>query len=112
MSSLAQEESRSISENVRLDIKKCFDDGKVFMPYQHFLGYDKSPDGRPQVDPEHAKLVHRIYLRYLAGTFMHHIALTLTDEGIPAPESRGKKWHATTIKSILSNEKYRGDALL
>lgn len=112
MSSLAQEESRSISENVRWGIKKRFADGKVFMPYPHFLGYDKGPDGRPQVNPEQAKLVRRIYRMYLAGASMNHIALTLTNEGIPVPGPRGKKWYANTIKSILTNEKYRGDALL
>lgn len=112
MSSLAQEESRSISENVRWGIKKRFADGQVFMPYPHFLGYDKGPDGRPQVNPEQARLVRRIYRMFLSGYTMHRIAVTLTDEGVPVPGPRGKKWYTNTIKSILTNEKYRGDALL
>lgn len=45
MSSLAQEESRRISENVAWGHRKRFADGKVCVPYRHFLGYDKGPDG-------------------------------------------------------------------
>lgn len=40
MSSLAQEESRSISENVTWGQRKRFSDGKVSLPYKHFLGYE------------------------------------------------------------------------
>ena len=78
----------------------------------HFLGYNKGPDGRPQVNPEQARLVRRIYRMFLSGYPMHRIAVTLTDEGVPVPGPRGKKWYTNTIKSILTNEKYRGDALL
>lgn len=52
MSSLAQEESRSISENVTWGQRKRFADGKVSMAYKQFLGYRKGPDGLPEVDPD------------------------------------------------------------
>ena len=51
MSSLAQEESRSISENVTWGQRKRFADGKVSMPYKHFLGYRKGENGEPEVVP-------------------------------------------------------------
>ena len=61
MSSLAQEESRSISENVTWGIRKSFSDGKVMIPYAHFLGYEKGEDGRPQIVKEEAEIVKLIY---------------------------------------------------
>ena len=62
MSSLAQEESRSISENVTWGQRKRFADGKVCMPYGAFLGYRKGPDGVPEIVPEEAVIVKRIYV--------------------------------------------------
>lgn len=61
MSSLAQEESRSISENVTWGHRKRFADGKVSVPYRHFLGYDKGPDGNLAVNKEQARTVNLIY---------------------------------------------------
>ena len=66
MSSLAQEESRSISENVTWGQRKRFADGKVNLPYKQFLGYRKGADGFPEVVPEEAVIVRRIY-GYAAG---------------------------------------------
>lgn len=112
MSSLAQEESRSISENVRWGVRKRFADGRVALPYPHFLGYDKGPDGRPVINEKEAEVVRKIYRMYLSGYSLHAIARTLGDEQIPVPVPRGKKWYVNTVKSILQNEKYKGDALL
>lgn len=111
MSSLAQEESRSLSENVTWGKRKRFADGKVTMAYKHFLGYEKGPDGKPAIKPEEAQLVYRIYDMYLSGKTTHYIAKVLTEEGIPTPAGK-KNWQHTTIESILTNEKYQGDALL
>ena len=61
MSSLAQEESRSISENVTWGRRKQFSDGKYSVAYSHFLGYRKGKDGTMEIDPEQAKTVKRIY---------------------------------------------------
>ncbi len=111
MSSLAQEESRSLSENVTWGQRKRFADGKVSMPYRSFLGYKKGKDGRPEIVPEEAKIVRRIYREFLLGMTFNGIAKGLEADGIKSP--RGKdKWSITTIKSILQNEKYTGDALL
>src|SRR5699024_7837878 len=57
MSSLAQEESRSISENVTWGQRKRFADGKVSMPYKNFLGYRKGGNGEPEIVPEEAEIV-------------------------------------------------------
>lgn len=111
MSSLAQEESRSISENVTWGQRKRFADGKVSMPYKNFLGYEKGPDGQPKVVPEEAALVQRIYDLFLSGKSPRAIARLLTEEGIPTPMGK-ESWRDSTIKSILQNERYKGDALL
>ena len=111
MSSLAQEESRSISENVTWGQRKRFSDGKVSIPYGQFLGYRKGADGLPEIVPEEAEIVKRIYREFLQGKSTNAIATMLTEEGIPTP---GKKivWQRATVESILRNEKYKGSALL
>ena len=111
MSSLAQEESRSISENVTWGQRKRFADGKVTMHYANFLGYEKGPNGQPIVNKEQAQIVHRIYTAFLDGKTPGGISKMLESEGIPAPAG-GKTWHPKTIMSILTNERYKGDALL
>lgn len=111
MSSLAQEESRSISENVTWRHRKRFQNGKVMVAYSSLLGYKKGADGNIAIDPSQVPLVRRIYADFLAGSTPANIAKQLTSENIPTP--RGKqKWHPSTIISIFSNEKYKGDALL
>lgn len=111
MSSLAQEESRSISENCTWGQRKRFADGKVTVPFKRFLGYDMGPDRNLVVNPEQAKLVKRIYGMFLLGKSPFQIASTLTEEGIPPPGGKDH-WNASNIRSILTNEKYKGDALL
>ena len=111
MSSLAQEESRSISENVTWGRRKRMADGQVCMPYGQFLGYRKGPDGKPEIVEEEAALVRRIYRDFISGMAASRIAKTLTKEGVPTPGGR-EKWQISVIESILSNEKYKGDARL
>lgn len=111
MSSLAQEESRSISENVTWGQRKRFADGKVTLPYSSFLGYRKGPDGLPEIVPEEAETVREIYRLFIQGKTVNWIANHLTAKGTPTP--RGKsKWQTSTIESILTNEKYKGSAIL
>ncbi|NLI08756.1 MAG: recombinase family protein [Thermotogaceae bacterium] len=111
MSSLAQEESRSISENVTWGQRKRFADGKVSMPYKQFLGYEKGEDGTPVVNEEEAAIVRLIYKLFLEGKTPAGICRYLEQQGIPTPSGK-QKWSQTTVDSILSNEKYKGDALL
>lgn len=111
MSSLAQEESRSISENVTWGQRKRFADGKVSMPYKRFLGYDKGPDGTPVVNEEQAEIVRMIFRRFLEGKTPLAICNELEGLGVRSPGGKDT-WRSSTILSILSNEKYKGDALL
>lgn len=111
MSSLAQEESRSISENTRWGMRKAFENGRAFVPFKHFLGYEKSPGGKWVINPQQAETVRLIYTLFLQGATFYGIAAELTRRETPTP-CGGKKWNAVTVKNILQNEKYRGDALL
>ena len=111
MSSLAQEESRNISENVTWGQRKRFADGKVSMPYKHFLGYRRGEDGLPEIVPSEAKTVRLIYLMFLEGHTPYGIKRALEAEGVLSPAGK-KTWQTATILSILTNEKYKGDALL
>jgi len=111
MSSLAQEESRSISENCTWGQRKRFADGKVSVPYSRFLGYDKGENDTLKINEDEAVIVRLIYKMFLEGATPHGIAKHLTERGIPSPGGKAI-WGATTVKSILTNEKYKGDALL
>ncbi len=113
MSSLAQEESRSISENVKWGQHRRFEQGKVTLPYKHFLGYERgeTKDSPPVVNPEQAVIVRKIYSLFIHGMTPGGIARQLTAEGIPTPAGK-QKWGASTVESILTNEKYRGSARL
>ena len=111
MSSLAQEESRSISENVTWGQRKRMADGKVTMPYGRFLGYRKGEDGFPEIVPEEAEVVKLIYKSFMEGLSYYKIAQLLMSRNIPAPAG-GEKWYTRTVESILTNEKYKGSALL
>ena len=110
MSSLAQEESRSISENVTWGQRKRFSDGKVTVPFGHFLGYDRGEDGNLVLNEKEAVIVRRIFALFLEGASPHKIAKTLTTEGILSPGKKSK-WNAATVRRMLENEKYKGDAL-
>lgn len=111
MSSMAQEEARHISENTTWGQRKRFADGKVSMSYSQFLGYERGADGTPKVVESEAKIVRNIYQMYLGGATIRQICKTLMEQGILTPRGN-KTWAVSTVKSILSNEKYKGDALL
>lgn len=111
MSSLAQEESRSISENVTWGHRKRMADGRVLIAFSTFMGYRRGKNGEMVVDEEQAKVVCDIYRWYLQGATPHSIAKRLMGMGVP--NCYGKdKWYDSTVQSILTNEKYKGDALM
>lgn len=111
MSSLAQEESRSISENVAWGKRAKCEEGRVYLPYKQFLGYEKGTDGRPQIVESQAETVRLIYALFIEGLMPGGISRELTSRGIPSPAGKST-WRPSTVKSILTNEKYKGDALL
>lgn len=115
MSSLAQEESRSLSENVKWGHRKSFSDGNVHLPYSRFLGYKKGEDGKPEIVPEEAEIVRFIYTSFIYGQSFKTICDELDRRGAKTPgstEEKTLKWSMSTVRSILMNEKYKGDALL
>lgn len=111
MASLAQQESQSLSQNVKLGLQYRYQQGKVQINHNRFLGYTKDTDGNLVIDPEQAEVVKRIYLEYLEGFSMDKIAAGLEADGI-LTGAGGTRWHTSTINKILRNEKYIGDALL
>lgn len=111
MNLFAQEESRSISENVMWGQRKRFADGKVTMPYKHFLGYKCGEGGIPVINEKEAEVVRLIYKLFLNGKTATGICKQLELMNILTPAGK-TKWCQSTIMSILQNEKYKGDALL
>ena len=109
--SIAQSESENISANVRWGKAQSAKEGNVPFQYKRFLGYRRGPDGKPEIDPEQAVVVKRIYERFLAGDSLATIANDLNNDGVPTPSGIGR-WQRGTIESILTNEKYKGDAIL
>ena len=111
MASLAQEESRSISENVTWGKRKRFEKGKYSVAYKRFLGYDRGEDGSFVINPEQAEIVKSIYQQFLEGATANMICNDLMSRGIKTPAGKDK-WQPSTVFSILTNEKYRGSAMM
>lgn len=111
MMSQAQAESESLSGNIKWGHRKRFQDGKVYFNYNNFLGYRKGPDGQPEIDPEQAAIVRRIFSRYLLGQSVRQIAKDLKADGIKTVRGH-ENWSYSVIEGMLQNEKYIGDALL
>lgn len=107
LSSLAQEEARSISENSTWGQRKRFSDGKYSVAYSNFLGYDKDF----KVNQEEAKVVRFIYDSFINGKTYGEIKHELENNNVLSPSGK-KTWYIDVIKKILMNEKYCGDALL
>ena len=112
MSSFAEEESRSISDNVTWGKRKQFADGFYTVPFAHFLGYDRGIEKGEFVINEHeARIVRFIYMLALEYYSPNSIAKLLMELEIPSPSGK-KVWQTSTVESILANEKYKGDARL
>ncbi|MBP2628436.1 MAG: Resolvase protein [Firmicutes bacterium] len=111
LSSLAQDESRSISENSTWGIRRRFEQGKLHVNHVKFLGYDKDANGNLIINTKQAKIVRRIYQEFLDGKGANRIAKELEKDGVPNWNGKAK-WYDSSIKKMLTNEKYKGDALL
>lgn len=108
LASFAQEESRSISENIKWAIRKRFQEG---IPNGHKAPYGYRWDGEMfRIIPEQGKVVKRIYKRYLAGDSAYSIAKQLADEGIVG--QTGVPMDESTVKNILSSISYTGTMIL
>ena len=111
MASLAQQESQSLSQNVKLGLQYRYQQGKVQVNHKRFMGYTKDEDGNLIIVPEEAEIIKRIYREYLEGKSLAGIGRDLEKDGILTAAGK-PKWRPETIKKILNNEKYIGDALL
>lgn len=111
LSSLAQDESRNISENCKWGIRTKFKNGEMHLNTFKFLGYDKDEDGKLVINEEEAVTVRRIYREFLWGRNPQEIAKGLEDDKVPGCMGQ-TKWYDSTVLGILKNEKHMGDALL
>ena len=111
LSSLAQEESRNISENVKWGIVRRFEKGKVMVNHNKFMGYTKNSEGELVIVPEEVEVVKLVFRLYLEGLSAEKIARYLGAQGIKTATGLDK-WEETVVRRMLSNEKYMGDALL
>ncbi len=110
-SGFAQAESESLSKNVAWGKQKSAEAGKVTFQYKKMLGYRKGADGQPEIVPEEAEIIRRIYHRYLDGCTLGQIKRELEEDGVPTAQGV-ERWSPSIIHNILTNEKYIGDALL
>ena len=111
MASLAQQESESLSKNVKMGMQFRFQRGEVQVNHNRFMGYTKDKDGHLIIEPAEAEIVKRIYREYLQGASLKQIGDGLMDDGILTAAGKAK-WRPESVKKILKNEKYIGDALL
>ena len=107
----AQSESESMSKNITWAYRKRFEDGKVLMQYNSMIGYRKGADGEPEIVPEEAKIVTRIFDMFLSGQTVRAISEQLRSEKIHIPGKNFSFSHVM-VYNILRNEKYCGDSIL
>ena len=111
LGAFAQSESESISANVRWGIRQAMKEGKATIQYKYLYGYRKGDDGKPEIIPEQAEVVRKIYDLFLSGTPVRGIQEYLNMSAVPNINGE-PKWARSAIDSILTNEKYCGDVLL
>lgn len=107
LAAVAQEESRSISENLKWSVRKRFAAG--IPKWSPTYGYINE-DGEYLINEDQAVGVRRIFELYTSGKTLLEIVRILTDEGIPTME--GTNWWPKSVTEVLRNEKYIGDVLM
>ena len=111
LGAFAQSESESISANVRWGIRQAMKEGKATIQYKYLYGYRKGDDSKPEIIPDQAEVVRKIYDMFLSGTPVRGIQEYLNTSAVPNINGE-PKWARSAIDSILTNEKYCGDVLL
>ena len=107
LSAMAQDESRSIGDNVRWSIQKNFQQGKPTINLERMLGYDLAGDGSWIINEQQSETVKEIYGMYLCGMSAYSIAKALNERGFKTVN--GNCWKTSTVLIVLRNEKYTGD---
>lgn len=108
LSSMAEEESASISKNEKWSVQRRMAAGIYKMPYVPY-GYQRDNNGNMIIEPNEAGVVKYIFNAVLAGQGTDAIAAALSDQHIPT--RKGGNWSGSTVRDIIVNEKYVGDAL-
>lgn len=111
LAAMAEQESRTMSTNIKWSYQKKFKNGEVTLNTGMMLGYLKTADGEYEINEEEAEIVRRIYREYLSGLTVTRICRGLEADGI-ATKLGKTRWQHSVIVSILSNEKYTGNAIL
>ncbi len=107
LSSMAEGESTSISENNKWSVRKCFQNGTYKLSYPPY-GYDWNGE-QMVIHPEQAEVVRWIFAQVLSGKGTQAVANELNENGVPS--KKGGRWTSTTIRGMLANEKYTGDVV-
>ena len=109
-SAFSQSESESISGNVRWGLRKAYENGTISIG-PNLYGFRREKGGPVLVDEEKAAVIRQIARWFLDGDSLHAIADKLALRHIPSPKGKDT-WSTATLRSLLTNEKYKGDALL
>ena len=107
LSALAQDESRSISDNIRWSIQKKFQAGVPHINLKRMLGYELGENKQWVIVPEQAEIIRYIFDRFVKGQTANKIARELNQMG--RTTVNGRKWTASSVLIVLRNEKYVGD---
>ena len=111
LAATAEEESRTISKNIKWSYQKKFQKGEMQFNFTCFLGYTRDSDNKIVIVEEEAQIVRRIYREFLFGYSIAQIVEGLNKDSIPTPSHKeGCVWRYNVVKSILKNEKYYGCA--
>lgn len=111
LAAMAEQESRTMSTNIKWSYQKKFQNGEVILNTGMVLGYAKNSDGEYVIAEDEAAVVRRIYREYLAGITVPQICKGLEADGITTKRG-SSKWRTNAVLGILRNEKYTGNAIL
>ena len=108
LASFAQEESRSISENVKWGVRKRFQSGDIGAANKHILGYQYDDNlGKYTIIPEEAEIVKLMFQRYLEGLPLQGICDELNGKGYRTIND--KLFQEASLNNLIHNEIYAGD---
>ena len=110
-SAFSQAESETMSSRVKWGKREAMREGRAIIQYNRLYGYRRGENNKPEIIPEQAEVVQRIYKQYLTGASLRMIQDTLESEQIPNVEGKSE-WSLNVIRGILTNEKYYGDVLM
>ena len=106
----AQGESENKSQAIKWSNERRWRVGIVTCNTAQFYGFETMPNGDMVIDPAEAKIVRKVFTKYLEGKNVRQIAQWLTTKRIPTYKG-GEVWSETSVRNILKNEVYCGDVI-